>query len=243
MNKLIKFALAVAVVALPFAASAATISNPVFSNGDTTISGTGGSTVSGTFTLTVGSTEAVEFVRTQSDPSQPFVDTSVMGDKGYQEGTYTNVPFTVKLPPNTGTYYPNVQTAGIWGGIRSISGGDSVNAGPVNLGTIRVVASGSTSSTPSGIPDSVWEKFLAWMNGSTGSTTPPPAVNPKCAALAIKLAGAMPGTKTNGNAVLQGYLIGEGASIPALAAGAAYGFYGNQTANAVAWFKSVNSCN
>lgn len=130
-------------------AFAASISNPLFSNGQTTIDATGGATVSGTFTLTVGPGEVVEWLRTQSDPSQPFVDTSVGGTLGYQEQVYTGIPFSVKVPPNTGTYYPTVQGAGAFGGNRAINGGDSVFPSSIYLsssalGTIRVVANGST---------------------------------------------------------------------------------------------------
>ncbi len=75
-----------------------------------------------------------------------------------------------------------------------------------------------------------------------GGTTPAPTVNPKCAALTSHMNGAMYGATSNSNAVLQGYLLGEGASIPALKAGAAFGFYGAQTANAVNWYKMANNC-
>ena len=128
-------------------ASAATISNPLFSNGQTDIDATGGSTVSGTFTLTVGAGEVCEVLRTQSDPSQPFVDTSVGSQLGYQEQVYVGVPFSVKVPPNTGTYFPTVQCAGAFGGNRAINGGDTVAPSIISLpstglGTVRVVATG-----------------------------------------------------------------------------------------------------
>lgn len=150
-------------------AFAATISNPLFSTGQTTIDATGGSTVSGTFTLTVGPGEAVEWLRTQSDPSQPFADTSVGGQLGYQEQTYTNVPFTVKVPPNAGTtVYPTAQGAGIYGGNRSINGGDSVVVGPVTLGTVRVVASGTSSGSAS---TGGWEEAFAALSAKIADLT------------------------------------------------------------------------
>lgn len=174
---------AVIALALPFSAFAATISDARFSNSQTDISGTGGSTVSGTFTLTVGNNEVVEWLRLIPN-GNPFTEASVGGNLGYQEGVYTNVPFSVKLPPNTGTYNVDGQGAGIFGGIRAINGGDNVVVGPTSLGTVRVVVSGgSTSSTdttaPMGIPQAIWDKFLAWMSGSTGSTTPAP-IKPAC---------------------------------------------------------------
>lgn len=243
MKKLISFVLGASMFLMAAPAFAATISNPLFSNGQTSIDATGSATVSGTFTLTVGPGEVIEWLRTQSDPSMPFVDTSVGGTLGYQEQVYTNVPFSVKVPPNTGTFYPTVQGAGTFGGNRSINGGDNVNFGATNLGTVRVVASASASSdsAPSGIPADVWAKFMAWISGS-GSTTPAPTVNPKCAALSAKMSAGMYGTVVPGNVVLQGYLLSEGASIPALAAGASFGFWGPQTQNAINVLKASNSC-
>lgn len=167
--------------ALPMAASAATISNPLFSNGDTTIDANGGATVSGTFALTVGQNEVCEVIRTQSDPSQAPTDTSVGGALGYQEGYYSNVQFTVKAPPNTSTVFPTVQCAGIFGGIRSINGADNVVVGPTGLGTLRVVANASilTGGTPlpSGDLASLL-KMIADLTAEIAALKNPPAPTP-----------------------------------------------------------------
>lgn len=223
-------------------ASAATISSPLFSNGDTTIDANGGASVSGTFTLTVSAGEVCEWLRTQSDPSQPFTDTSVGGQLGYQEQVYTNVPFSVKMPPNTGTFYPTVQCAGTFGGNRSINGGDNVVVGPTGLGTVRVVANatGSGSGPIVGSPD--WMSQL--IAALTAALKPAvPVVSPVCTAYTTAALGSMPGTTSSANVKLQGFLLSQGASIPALAAGAAFGFDGPQTEAARASFKAVNSCN
>lgn len=239
---------ATAAFALPMLASAATISSPLFSNGDTTIDATGGSTVSGNFTLTVGPGEVCEWLRTQSDPSQPFTDTSVGGQLGYQEQVYTNVPFTVKVPPNTGTVYPTVQCAGTFGGNRSINGGDNVVVGPTGLGTIRVVANGSTSGN-TGSSDSISSladvvaQLAAQIQALLHPVTPPaPTVSPVCTAYGQAAAGTMFGTKNDANVRLQGFLLSQGMSIPALAAGAAFGFDGTQTEAARATFVNANHC-
>lgn len=246
MKNLIKIA-TIAALALPFAASAATISNPLLSNGQTSIDAVGGSNVSGTVTLTVGQNEVVEWLRTQSDPSQPFVDTSTGGQLGYQEGVYTNVPFTVKVPPNTGTYFPTVQGAGIYGGNRSINGGDSVNFGPTGLGTVRVVANGATSSTEPAVGSPDWMSQLIAAIKASILPTPAPVVTPtvsaSCVAFATAMNGAVMGVNNDANVRLQGFLLSQGASIPALKAGASFGFYGTQTAAAVSWFNGANHCN
>lgn len=224
-----------AIALSPFAASAATISNPLFSNGDTTISGQGGASVSGTFTLTVGQNEVVEFLRTQSDPSQPFVDTSVGGQLGYQEGVYTNVPFTVKLPPNTANSFPNVQGAGIFGGIRSINGGDNVVVGPVPLGTVRVTATGSTSTTPPDVggattDDAWWAKLATLIAGIFKASQP--TVDPLCAQI------------PSDTSALQQFLMdnGQGAKFAAVGVYEPTGFYGSVTVKALSSFKVAHKC-
>lgn len=240
-------------LAVASVASAATISNPLFSNGQTTIDANGSATVSGTFTLTVGPGEVVEFLRTQSDPSQPFVDASVGGQLGYQEQVYTNIPFSVKVPPNTGTFYPTVQGAGIFGGNRAINGGDSVVMGPTNLGTVRVVANatGSGSTDTSGmvpvLVNGVTIMVPAWavpLFANLGST---PAPATACAEYASVSAGLSVGSDTRvGGRVgkLQSFLMYKGFDIPFLSSNQApYGYYGTQTRDAAAGFVSANHCN
>lgn len=250
MNKLIKGSIIAAgiLAAAPFA-MAASISNPLFSNGQTTIDATGGATVSGTFTLTVNPGEVVEWLRTQSDPSQPFVDASVGGPLGKEEQVYTNVPFSVKVPPNTGTYMPTVQGAGTFGGNRSINGGDNVVLGATGLGTVRVVAnasdttSGSTSAFDqlSALVASLAAQVQALLHPVT--PVPTPATSAVCTAYAQASAGAVMNVTNSANVRLQGFLLSQGASIPALAAGASFGFYGPQSQAAVGWFQAANHCN
>ncbi len=216
---------------LPIAASAATISTPLFSNGDTTIDATGLSTVSGTFTLQVGANEVCEVIRTQAD-TQPFTDTTVGGTLGYQEGTYTNVPFSVKVSPNTGTYNATAQCAGIYGGNHSIDGADNVVVGPVSLGTIRVTA-GNSGSGNSGSTDAL-TALVAQLAAEVQAILHPvapvaPAMSAVCTAYNQAAAGSMQGIVNSANVRLQGFLLSQGESIPALAAGAAFGFDGPQS--------------
>lgn len=230
-------------------ALAASISNPLFSNGQTSIDATGGATVSGTFTLTVGPGEVVEYLRTQSDGSQPFVDTSVNGTLGYQEGVYIGVPFSVKVPPNTGTYWPTVQGAGAYGGNRAINGGDSVapstiSLGSTNLGSVRVVANGSTDSTP--VPggsnsDDFWTKMAALFAAAFKSSQP--TVTPVCAQLATY--NYLSYGSVGSNVIeAQTYVMAHGGHISAISSGSTgKGFWGSQSAGALGEAKGVNSCN
>lgn len=74
------------------------------------------------------------------------------------------------------------------------------------------------------------------------ATTPVPSTSPKCETLKTKLLGTMDNVYNQANVMLQGYLLGEGQSIPALAAGASFGYKGPQTNAALANYKAMNQC-
>lgn len=69
-----------------------------------------------------------------------------------------------------------------------------------------------------------------------------PAPSTKCATLQTKMVGTQMYVYNQANVQLQGYLLSEGQSIPALTAGASFGYYGPQTAAALASFKAQNQC-
>lgn len=250
MNKIIKgLGVAALALALPVFVGAATFTNVQFNNGDVTVSGNGGSTVNAEFRVVIPSGQVVEYIQTDvlGDNLAP-VDVSVGGTLGLQEGTH-EVTIPVVLPPNTGTYSLSVQGAGIYGGIRAISGNDNVVGNATFNNAIRVTADGnsntggSTNATPS------W--FTAWLNGpfaalltqiggggsGSGNDTT------ECQDLTTKMIGAQYGVYNAQNVKLQGFLLSEGMSIPALSAGASFGFYGPQTAAAISAYKSANGCN
>lgn len=83
--------------------------------------------------------------------------------------------------------------------------------------------------------------FSKFVTGG-GTATPPSTTSAVCTAYAQANAGTVPNTNNAANVRLQGFLLSQGASIPALAAGASFGFYGNQTTAAVGWFNSLNHC-
>lgn len=233
MKKFIIGSLAVLSLFVAGTASAATISSPLFSNGQTSIDAQGGSTVSGTFTLTVGPGEVVEWLRTNAD-TMPFTDTSVGGTLGYQEGVYTNVPFSAKVSPNTGTYNVYEQGAGTFGGSRSINGGDNVVVGSTNLGTVRVVAEGGTSVGGNDQPS--WLAALMAAIASLKPTTPPAPVVPTiCVELKQYSTGLSMGSTGSQVVSLQGFLLAKNPnSIPLIRDGQAkFGYYGSQTHAAV----------
>ena len=239
------FASVLAVLAVSFvmvgSASAANISNVEYSNGDVTIQGKPGENVSGKVRIVVGNNEEVEFVQFDvvSDNLAPHcVDTGRL-----QEGTHFVNIDGVKFPPNTGTYSLNVTTHGIYGGLAADDCVGDQNDSTSFSNSVRTVGSSSSSSVVGSSYQALIDAIAnlkAQIDAIKNPTTP--VASTKCAALATKSAGTQMNVYSQPNTVLQGYLLSEGASIPALTAGASFGYYGPQTAAAVSWFKSVNSC-
>lgn len=245
MYKFLRGAVVAAALLAAPVAFAATFSNVAFDNGDVTVSGQGGATVQATFHVVVPANQVVEFIQTDvvGDNLAP-VDTEVGGALGLQEGTH-DVTIPVKLPPNTGTYTLNVQGAGIFGGIRSISGTDNV-VGTGSFGSaLRVTANGSDPVLGGSGAPSWLAQIIAAITAAVKPPTPAPApaTNDFCVRLATKTAGATQGVTNYQNGILQGFLIGEGEAIPLLQSNQAkYGFWGEQTNSALVHFKGVHGC-
>lgn len=77
--------------------------------------------------------------------------------------------------------------------------------------------------------------------GTVGGSTPPPSADPACAAFTAANVGTQPNVYNDSNVRLQGFLLSQGASIPALKAGAAFGYYGNQTTAALGVWRSQHA--
>lgn len=150
MKKIILSAVALA-LALPFAASAASITNVEYQNGDVTVQGNAGQSVSGKVRVVVANNEEVERVQFDviSDNLAP-----VCVDVGrLQEGThFISIPGDVKFPPNTGTYSLEVKTAGLFGGLAAIDCTSNVNGSNSFGSSVRTVGG---STTYSGSTDSL----------------------------------------------------------------------------------------
>lgn len=254
-----KLFISLVAVLSPMAVFAADITNVEFDNGDVTVSGKGGSTVQAEFRIVVPANEVVEYIQTDVDGDNLApVDHSVGGTLGLQEGTH-KVKVSIKLPPNTGTYDLDVQTAGIYGGIRAINGNDNVNSTDTFVDALRVVSSSSTNnnsndndedSAPSWL-STLMAQMQAQMAALLAALKPPvgstPVPSNSCTEYAQLSAGLSQGSDTRpGGRVgqFQSFLMYKGFTIPLLANNEApYGFYGVQTAGAAMSFKSANGCN
>lgn len=237
-------------------ASAATVtSQAVFANGQTQVYGNAGQSVPTNFQVHVNAGEVFHAIRTKVD-SQPTVCTAV----GPFEGDQTiSVNVNVTLPPNSsaGGYSLTAdlfttdtvpQAQAMTGDLACSSAGSGAHVftNAYNGSTVVNVLPANGGNTggagvPSGIPADIWAKFLAWIGGA--STTPTPTNSPECVAYTKVNTGTQPNVYSDQNAKLQGFLLSQGASIPALKAGASFGFYGNQTTAAVGWFNSIYHCN
>lgn len=237
-----------ALMVLPVAASAATFSNVMFDNGDVTISGKGGSTVNATFHIVVPANQVIERIQTDvmSDNLAP-VCTEVGGDLGLQEGTH-DITLPIKLPPNTGTYTLAVQGSGIYGGFRTVDCNNDV-VGSVSFSSALRVVSDSSSVVTSSTSTTQWDTLMATLGALIAKLTPAtggpstPVVTPSAACADLgQYESAFYGSTGQAVVMLQGFLLSKGESIPALAAGASFGFYGPQTMAAVNHFKAMNHC-
>lgn len=225
-------------------ASAASITNVEFQNGDVTVQGTGGSTVNAKVRIVVGAGEVVERIQTDviSDSLAP-VCTEVGGEKGLEEGTHF-VDLSVKLPPNTGTYTLEVKGSGIFGAFKTVDCTSNVVGTASFGGALKVVGAGGSVGAPGlATLEALIAQLVAALAG-IGNPSPatPPVANASCSALNAKLAGTMDDVYNDANIRLQGYLLSEGATIPALAAGASFGYKGPQTRAAISWFKTIKGC-
>lgn len=243
LKKIIGVSIALAMV-LPLAASAATFSNVAFDNGDVTISGVGASTVNATLHIVVPANQVVERIETDvtGDNLAP-VCTAVGGSTGLQEGTY-DVTLPIKLPPNTGTYSLSVKGSGIYGGFSTPDCTNDVVGTATFSNSLRVTSGSTSGSNFAGTGMSLADLIAALKAAgvSVGSPAPVPATSTACAALSAKLVGTVDNTYNDQNVKLQGFLLSEGMSIPALKAGASFGYKGSQTNGAVSMFRAVNNC-
>lgn len=129
-------------------ASAASITNIKFDNGQTTTQCTAGQSVNAVVRLVVPVGEVAEIGQTDviGDALSPSLPFNLGGQNGLEEGAHdVNVSFP--CPPNTGTYTVEIRTAGIFGGQRAVVITDGVTTVASFGGALRVVGTSSGSSS------------------------------------------------------------------------------------------------
>lgn len=118
--------------------------------------------------------------------------------------------------------------------------GDNNNGG---VGSHQGGNSGGSSNVPSWFNTFLNGPFAALLAKVGGTGNGSGNGSGECSDLVAKMTGAQYGVYNSQNVKLQGFLLSEGMSIPALSAGASFGFYGPQTAAAISAYKSAHGCN
>lgn len=243
-------------------AFAATPNNVLFDNGVGNVPATPGSTVNMNLYVTTSNSEAVESV---------FVTFPGAGGLAEQGACYTVSPSydsaqspaggwlvsaEVTVPDHVGTWPVRVRTYGVAGdGANLNCVGSSNGTGLFNnritvsddntpTGSLTPNSGGSTTTTGS-TADLMAQiaALTAQINAILHPATPAPApASTLCSQLTNAMVGAQMNVYNSGNISLQGFLLYQHQSIPALAAGASFGFWGPQTNAALASFKAQNSC-
>lgn len=220
--------------------SAATVTDVTFEDDESSIKVAPNATIDAELRIVVPSGEEVEFVETDFDNdnrSPKCVDLN----KRLLEGTHY-VDVSIKAPKDRATFDLDVDTFGLAGVANAGDCSGSFQNGSDSFNNVVRVSGDADEDVGN---DGELSSLLAQVKAlaeivknltSGGSSTG------KCPALNAKLVGTMDNTYNDANVKLQGYLLSEGASIPALKAGASFGYKGAQTNAAVSWFKSTNGC-
>lgn len=245
-------------------ASAASITNIKFSNGQTMIDGNGNTTTNAEFRVVVGAGEVVEQFQTDvlGDGLAP-VCVSVGGELGLQQGTHF-INRSVTFPPNTGTYSVDTQASGIFGGNRADDCvGDVV--GTATFGSsLRTVASGVIidpipAPAPAPVPtEPSWftsfknyieDKFKDLEKEAPVVGGPIPAPTTITPALRCSMVAAHENAPRNsyspmGVQLQAAILLNNPFAIPALSAGSVVpmGYVGPQTLSALSAYKVQFGC-
>lgn len=241
------FVLALAVVST---ASAANVTNIKFANEQTQASCVAGESVNVTFRVTIPTGEVVELgqVDVIGDNLAPELPVSLGGELGLQEGQ-VDITTSVVCPQNTGYYSVQYRTAGIYGGQKAVLITDGVTASATFNNALRVVASGSNSTSGSTAPSWMSEfqaalaKLAEQVAKLTASVTPGvggPSTTTQPTQLCNtfkSLSAQYPYGSTNAYP-LQSFLIANGFSIPA----GPTGNHLSQTASASASFRAAYTC-
>ncbi len=258
---------AVAALALPALTSAMTVTNVLFDNGAGNVGVNGGEQVTMHAFVTSATNENVQSVFVKfpgagglAQQGQCYtVNPPKLGESPVN-GWDVSVPVTA--PQYEGSWPVVVAIHGINGNGDATDSQCTESAvttspqfdnrvivsGNLSTGTLTT-NSGGTGTSGGGVTGSL-SALIAQLGAliaslSSHPTTTPPTTNTStaCTQLNTLLAQASAGTRSTANSKLQGFLLFQGESIPALAAGASFGFFGTQTQNAVSMFELQNSCN
>ena len=180
-------------------------------------------------------------------------------DENTQSGTYP-IEMTIPAPGPSGTHDFVLTLYGVDGVGQDFDQNSSNQVASWTVNDRVAVKQAGSTNTGTGVPA---EGSMAWFqaqvlaltgqiscmtsggtwNAGTCTPKPAPVVSDACTRLNSKLMGTQYNARSSQNGILQGFLIGEGMSIPLLQNNqATYGFWGSQTNDALNMFKSVYKC-
>lgn len=202
-----------------------------------------GSSIDAKVTLNTSASTHVESMSWElvgSNLPQTCIDTSDISSSG---GTFTR-SFDIDTTGATeGTWDVRIRAYGNDGASVSNLCETSDQVDSMNFPNRITVTDSNNDNQTGGTSGSQPPSWLAALIAALRPSTPtPPASSSACAVLATKLLGTQDFVYNNANVVLQGYLLSEGMSIPALAAGASFGYKGTQTNAALSMYKSSKGC-
>ena len=165
-------------LALTMTASAASITNVEYSNGDVTIQGNAGQSVSGKVRVVVPANQEVEYMEFDvvSDSLAPVC----VNVNRLQEGThFVQIPGDVKFPPNVGMYSLNVSTHGIFGGL---SADDCVGDqnGSQSFPNLRTVAGSTSVGSGNSMIEALQKQIADLLKMIADLQKPKPVEKPAC---------------------------------------------------------------
>ncbi len=269
MNRKIISILATAAFAvLPTMAFASTsITNLTFDGAPNIINGTAGQSNDALLTVSLSNNnDSVDSVSYEfPGTSLPFQCVAV-NPADIQAGQYSidlnntdgsNPGFI--LPMNAGLWPVKVKTYGAhWPAVDTNCSGTPNDTktfnSVVSVNNVTNVVTSNSNSTGVSTSNSTESALQTLVNSLTAevnallhpTTTPAIVTTSSTSGTCAQLAGAMIGTQmgvyNNANQVLQGFLLFQHESIPALAAGASFGYFGPQTQAALTSFKAQYGC-
>ena len=258
MKKIISVLAGAALFALPFAASAMTVDSLTFQNGQPNIQTSSGSSIDANATFILSGSDALDSVSVEfpgyGGAEQCFVVNPALIQPGINQ-----VPLNGLVVPNNvgnwnmlvkghGETWPSVDTNCDPGTVKvSKTFNEVVN---IPNATVTTSNSNNSSSTSSSSQPAWLGAFEAFILAQLKPATPPATgggtgtgtVSVACQEFNADVAAASPGSITDANSTLQGFLIGKHMSIPALKAGAAWGFDGSQTQAASSAYRAQAGC-
>lgn len=265
-KKVLGLALGAALALAPLAAFASTTQTFLTLDGDSTATLSIGDSVDGVLTFNNTGNSTVQSVKVEVpgshipgaclniEPNQNATGTHTASfpvvTNGATEGTWDVKVTTYGIQSNNPGANNNcdgtigVNTSHTFSHILTLTASQSAGDNSNNTGGSSSGGSSNNSNLSTCVSaGGSWNAGTQVCSPAVGGTTPTPTTSTQCSTLALTLMGTEMNKYNSQNIALQGFLLYQHESIPWLAQGASFGYFGPQTQAALAHFKMANSCN